>query len=323
MTRVVRFAIAIPIAIAIVIDGPALAQESRLDSLRLAHGDAVAGVSELLTARDAAQSWAEGLYRLIPEAREQGTDALRHTLAVAKFAADSLDALDAALADAAAAERQARGALSAALEIELGRTLDDAEIAPPVQKAALTQLAQSLANELADLQAPLRLPTTELPALAVEPGDGPEEIALKADFLADRATQMRSAADVVDSEITRVERRGELQDEMRRLVAEVRLFDEAGLPPVAAEAGDEVPPENQVLLDPTGLRVNPGDVAVAPAGERALDLPILPVEGEVQLPLDGATLLEQLNGLRDDLLRRAEALERQAEEFRRLLRGPP
>jgi hypothetical protein len=64
-------------------------------------------------------------------------------------------------------------------------------------------------------------------------------------------------------------------------------------------------------------------VAVAPAGERALDLPILPVEGEVQLPLDEATLLEQLERLREDFLRRAEVLERQAEEFRQLLRGPP
>jgi hypothetical protein len=313
-------AIALGLAIAI---GDAAAQETRVDSQRLAHGEATARVAELATARDSAQAWAERLYRLIPEAREQGTKALRHTLAVAQFAADSLDALDASLAEALTAERQARGVLVSALESELERTLDDAEFAPPIQKAALTQLAQSLANELAVIQAPLQLPATELPAVAIEPGDGPEEIALKADFLSDRATQLRSAADVVASEMTRVERRGELQDEMRRLVAEVRLFDEAGLPPVAAEAGENVPPENQVLTDLTGTRVGPGDVAVAPAGERALDLPILPVEGEVQLPLDEATLLDQLDRLREDLLRRAEALERQAEGFRQLLRGPP
>lgn len=313
-------AIALGLAIAI---GDAAAQETRVDSLRLAHGEAAVRVADLATARDSTQAWAERLYRLIPEAREQGTDALRHTLAVAQFAADSLDSLDASLAEALTAERQARGALVSALESELERTLDDAESAPPIQKAALTQLAQSLANELAVIQAPLQLPATELPTVAIEPGDGPEEIALKADFLSDRATQLRSAADVVASEITRVERRGELQDEMRRLVAEVRLFDEAGLPPVAAEAGENVPPENQVLTDLTGTRVGPGDVAVAPAGERALDLPILPVEGEVQLPLDEATLLEQLERLREDFLRRAEVLERQAEEFRQLLRGPP
>jgi hypothetical protein len=303
--------------------GDAAAQETRLDSLRLAQGEAATRVSELATAREGAQAWAEQLYRLIPEAREQGTDALRHTLAVAQFAADSLDALDASLAEALAAEREVRDALVAALEAELARTLDDAEIAPPVQKAALTQLAQSLASELAVIQTPLQLPATELPAVAVEPGDGPEEIALKADFLADRATQLRHAADVVASEMARAERRGELQDEMRRLVAEVRLFDEAGLPPVAAEAGGDVPPENQVLSDLTSLRVGPGDVAVAPAGERALDLPILGIEGDVQLPADEATLLDQLDRLREDLLRRAELLDRQAAEFRRLLRGPP
>jgi hypothetical protein len=315
-------AVSIALGLAVAI-GDAAAQETRVDSLRSAHGEATARVSELAIARDSAQAWAERLYRVIPQAREQGTDALRHTLAVAQFAADSLDALDASLAEALTAEREVREALVVELESELARTLSDAEIAPPVQKAALTQLAQSLAGELAVFQAPLQLPATELPAVAIEPGDGPEEIALKADFLSDRATQLRNAADVVGSEMTRVERRGDLQEEMRRLVAEVRLFDEAGLPPVAAEAGGDVTPENQVLTDPTGLRVGPGDVAVAPAGERALDLPILPVEGELQLPLDEATLLEQLDRLREDLLRRADALDRQAEEFRQLLRGPP
>ncbi|MGD2217675.1 MAG: hypothetical protein PVJ64_13050 [Gemmatimonadales bacterium] len=321
MTRALSLAVALALAVAV--RGTALAQETRVDSLRSAHDEATARVSALAAARDSAQTWAERLYRLIPEARERGTDALRQTLAAAQFAADSLDALDASLAEALAAEREARGALVVALESELARTLDGAEVAPPIQKAALTQLAQSLASELAVIRSPLRLPATELPSVSVEPGDGPEEIALKADFLADRATQLRNAAEVVASEMTRAQRRGELQDEMRRLVAEVRLFDEAGLPPVAAEAGEDVTPENQVTLDATGTRLGPGDVAVAPAGERALDLPILPVEGEVQLPLDQATLLDQLDRLREDLLRRAEALDRQAEEFRRLLRGPP
>ncbi|UCC83911.1 MAG: hypothetical protein JSW46_02960 [Gemmatimonadota bacterium] len=321
MSHALRLAIPIALGLAIAI-GDAAAQETRVDSLRLARGAAAAHVSELVTARDSAQAWAERLYRLIPEAREQGTDALRHTLAVAQFAADSLDTLDASLAEALSAEREAREALIVELESELARTLDDAETAPPIQKAALTQHAQSLASELAAIRAPLQLPATELPTVAVEPGDGPEEIALKADFLSDRATQLRSAADVVASEITRVERRGELQDEMRRLVAEVRLFDEAGLPPVAAEAG-ETENVTQPTFDETSTRLGPGDVAVAPAGERALDLPILPVEGDVQLPLDEATLLDQLGRLREDLLRRAEALDRQAEEFRRLLRGPP
>jgi hypothetical protein len=153
-------AIALGLAIAI---GDAAAQETRVDSLRLAHGEAAVRVADLATARDSTQAWAERLYRLIPEAREQGTDALRHTLAVAQFAADSLDSLDASLAEALTAERQARGALVSALESELERTLDDAESAPPIQKAALTQLAQSLANELAVIQAPLQLPATELP----------------------------------------------------------------------------------------------------------------------------------------------------------------
>jgi len=321
MRRARSLAIAIAIAIAIPI-GNAAAQETGVEALRRAHNETTTRVAELLTARQDAQAWAERLYRLIPEAREQGTDELRHTLAVAQFAADSLDALDDALAEALAAEREVRGALVGALESELARTLDAAELAPPIQKAALTQLAQSLAGELAAIQRPLRLPSAEAPTLAVEPGDGPEEIELKADFLSDRAGQLRNAADVVASEMTRVQRRGELQDEMRRLVAEVRLFDEAGLPPVTA--GEQT--EN--VTEPTSFerddsRLGPGDLAVDPAGERALDLPLIPVEGEVQLPLDEETLLEQLDRLRQDFLRRAEALERQAEEFRQLLRGPP
>jgi hypothetical protein len=301
----------------------AAAQETRVDSLRLAHSDAAARVSEVATARDSAQAWAERLYRLIPEAREQGTDALRRTLAAAQFAADSLDALDASLADALAAEREARGALVSALESELARTLDAAEVAAPTRKVALTQLAQSLASELTGLRGPLQLPTTELPTVAIEPGDGPEEIALKADFLADRAMQLRSAADVVASEMTQVQRRGRLQDEMQRLVTEVRLFDEAGLPPVAAQAGDPTDELAHPTFNQTGVPVGPGDVAVAPTGEPGLDLPLLPAEGEVHLAQDEATLLDQLERLREDFLRRAEALERQAEEFRQLLRGPP
>jgi hypothetical protein len=313
-------AIALGLAIAI---GDATAQEARLDSLRRSQDEAASRVSEFAAARDGAQAWAERLYRLIPEAREQGTDALRHALAVAQFAADSLDALDASLAEALAAEREAREALVAELDSELELTLRAAEVAPPAEMAMLTDLAQSLAVELAGIQKPLRLPATELPAVAIQPGDGPEEIILKADFLSDRAAGLRSAADVVSAEISRVQRRDRLQDEMRRLVAEVRLFDEAGLPPVSAQGEDRTfePVPEQVIEPITPASV--GDAPVAPAGERALDLPILPLEGEVQLPLDEETLLDQLERLREDLLRRAEALERRAEEFRRLLRGPP
>ncbi|UCC71522.1 MAG: hypothetical protein JSV86_14165 [Gemmatimonadota bacterium] len=309
------------LALALAINGAALAQETSLDSLRDTHTLAAQRVAELAAARDSAEAWAEELFRLIPEARERDTGTLRQTLAVAQFAADSLDSLDASLARALAAEREARGALIRALESELERTLSAAEVAPPGEKVLLTERAQQLANELAGIQEPLELPATELPAIAVGPGDGPEEIALKADFLSDRAGQLRNAADVVAGEMSRMQRRDRLHEEMRRLVAEVRLFDEAGLPPVAAE-GEEGTSE-QSTFDNLDGRTEPGDVPVALAGERALDLPIPSVEGQVQEPVDEETLREQLERLRADLLRRAEALERQAAEFRRLLRGPP
>lgn len=324
--KYLRFCFVLVLGLALAL-GDAAAQDTPVDSLRLAHAAAAERVAGLATARDAAGAWAEEQYRLIPEARELDTNTLRQALAAAQFAADSLDVLDALLADAVAVERATRQALIVALESELASTLSAAELAAPIERAVLGGRARSLADELAGLRQPLALPSTELPALTVEPSDGPEEIALKADFLNDRAAQLRSAADVVATEISRAERRGRLHEEMRRLVAEVQLFDEAGLPPVGAQ-GDEGAAQNAtgeqfdvIASDPTRAPTI-GDLPVNPRGERALDLPILPVEGGLQ-PRDGESVAEQLERLRQDLLRRAEALDRQAEEFRRLLRGPP
>jgi hypothetical protein len=314
--------VALALALTLALDESAVAQEARLDSLRQVHAQAAQLVSTLAADREVAATWAEDQYRLIPEARERDTNTLRAALAAAQFAADSLAVLDATFAEAQTVEREARAALASELEDELERTLREAERADPEDKVALTERAQALDTELTQVQQRLELPATELPAaVALAPGDGPEEIALKADFLSDRATQLRNAADVVASEMSKAERRGELHEEMRRLVDEVRLFDEAGLPPSVTQSG-EAAPENIPTFGDLDTRTGIGDVGITATGERALDLPILPVEGELQ-PRDGETVMDQMERLRQNLLQRAEALERQAQEFRELLQRPP
>ncbi|UCC49889.1 MAG: hypothetical protein JSV41_06985 [Gemmatimonadota bacterium] len=306
--------------------GEAAGQEAQLDSLRAAHDAAALRVAEVAAARQDAGAWADEGYRRIAPARAEGDTQLREALRAAQNAADSLDALDARLAEALAAEHEARVALREALESELERTLRRAEFAPPSEKAALSERARALAFEFAGLREPVLLPVAEVPDLAIEPGDGPQEIALKADFLADRAVQLRGAADVVSTEMARVQRRLQLQEEMAHLLAEVRLFDDAGVPPTAADQTDAVfgPGIERTLccdlvLDPN--ETGPADAAVAGAG--GLNLPMLGEEGGVAPAVQPEGFVDQLARLRENLLRRAEVLERRSEEFRSLLQYRP
>lgn len=287
-----------------------------LDSLRRAHDAVSRRVTEVAEARERAAAWAEERYRLIAAAREEERGALRDALAAAQVASDSLATLDQRLSAAVAAERQAREALAAALEGELERTVSAVERAPADRKAALLERARRLSAESAELQQPLRVPTAELPVVVVEPGDGPEEIALKADFLADRATQYRSAADAVAEEMSRVQRRSQLRDEMRRLVAEVRLFDQTGVPPAAAAgaAGTDVP------LSEADPNLPGGDGRAITSVGAPLDLPLRSLESNPPARAEPRSAMEQLMLLRADLQRRAEALEEQAEAVRRSLR---
>lgn len=304
----------------------AAGQRAQLDSLRLAHDQAQRHVASVAAARQEAGAWAEELYRRIPAARAEGGGQLSEALRVAQNAADSLDALDARLAEALAAEHEARAAFREALELELERTLRRAEFAPPSEKAALSERARALAFEFAGLREPVLLPVAEVPDVAIEPGDGPQEIALKADFLADRAVQLRGAADVVSTEMARVQKRLQLQEEMAHLLAEVRLFDDAGVPPTATDQPDEVFGQDAVrtlccdpVLDPN--ETGPADAAVVGAGR--LDLPLLGEEGGVAPAVQPEGFVDQLARLRENLLRRAEVLERRSEEFRSLLQNRP
>ncbi len=286
-----------------------------LDSLRQGQELAARRVADLAAARERAAAWAEERYRLIADAREQGRDALRDALAAAQISSDSLAVLDQRLSVAVALERGTRQALATALEAELERTISAAERSPPDRKTALLERASRLSAELAASQRPLQVPAAELPAVAVEAGDGPEEIALKADFLADRAAQYRRAADAVAEEVSRVQRRNQLREEMRRLVAEVRLFDQTGVPPAAAAAaGSEAP---AVVSERTQLSA---DEATAAPANVPLDLTLRSLETNPPVRAEPRSLMEQLALLRADLLRRAEALESQAQSFRLLLR---
>ncbi len=289
-------------------------RSAALDSLRRAHEAGSRRVAELAGAREQAAAWAEERYRQIAAARDQSGDALREALAAAQIASDSLAALDRRLSASADFERRARQALAAALETEFEATVSAADRAPTDRRNALLERAGLLSAELAALQRPLQLPAAELPVVVVEVGDGPEEIALKADFLADRAAQYRSAAEAVAEELAKTERRDQLRDEMRRLVSEVRLFDQTGVPPAAATGatGNEAP----TGAGDQGLGVDDRN----PAANVPLDLTLRSLESNVPGRAEPRSVTEQLALLRADLLRRAEALENQARIIRRLLR---
>lgn len=305
------------------------AQQANLDSLRRAHLTAQTRVGELMSVRDSALVWAESRYRAITDARREGGGALRDALRAAQVAADSLAVLDAWFAAAVETERQARATFAAALERNLEAVLVRAELAADQRaKAAALARARALALELTRVQEPFELPATDMPQLRVEPADGPEEIRLKADFLADRAAQLRTSAEVVDQEVKKRLKRTELQTEMQRLVAEVRLFDQARVPPAGSGAervgaadggGDGDAPLSTELGSGSGAG-EPTDLAPALA-ERGVDL-----EGDTGPGVRGdgrRSVIEQLRQLRLSLLRRAEALQARSEEIRSMLRGPP
>lgn len=307
-----------------------VAGQGDLDSSRRAHAEARGMVDSLLAVRDSALTWAEARYQAIPDARRRGGGDLREALRAAQVAADSLAGLDARLAEAVAREKQARETLVAALETELEVILTRAENEGDQQrKAELLDQARALAIQFASMQEPLDLPAADLPQVSVKAGDGPEEIELKADFLADRAAQLRKVADVISGELDRRLKRAELQAEMRRLMAEVRLFDLARVPPAGTQAPtvETTPLSNR---DGAGSAANPNAVlevdrdvessSVAPLGERGVDLPGVDVDGSGRRPANGTA---QLRGLREQLLRRAAALEQRAAEVRAMLGEPP
>ena len=250
---------------------------------------------------------------------------MRAALRLAQLAADSLAILDDRIAVALLAEREARGVLAVALEIELERTLAAAESADQARKLVLTERARTLAAELEGWQRPFQLPAADLPAVTVQPTNGPEEITLKADFLADRALQLRSAADVVDRELSRINRRAQLQEEIRRLVAEVRLFDVTGVPPsITTDDGTNSEPRIDDIDPGVGLSA-PADipVAITPLVERVVDLPVQTTDRSVSTTPTRATTLQRLARLRGDLLQRAQVLERQSQQIRSQLRREP
>lgn len=285
-----------------------------LDSLRRAHEAGSRRVAELAGARERAAAWAEEAYRQIAAAREQKGNALRDALAAAQIASDSLAVLDQRLNAAATYERRARQALTTTLEAELEQTVSAADRAPADRRNALLERAGRLSAELTALQRPLQVPAAELPVVVVEVGDGPEEIALKADFLSDRAGQYRSAAEAVAEELARTERRDQLREEMRRLVTEVRLFDQTGVPPAAATGatGNETPTREGDQALAVDERTSPANVP--------LDLTLRSLESNPPGRTEPRSVTEQLALLRAELLRRAEALENQARTIRRLLR---
>jgi len=296
-----------------------------LDSLRARTTAAAQRVTALAEQRERAAAWADEQYRAIAEARRRDPKALRPALRQAQTAADSLARLDRRLDEAVRAADAARQALAAGLQAELERTVAAAERARPPDKATLTARARALSDELQRTRRPVDLPPTDVPAVVVRPTDGPAEIELKADFLADRATQLRSAADVLAGEITRERRRAELQDEVERLVAQTRLFDETDVPPPSVELGaqgtERRPVDTPVPLAPDrGARAPPPAAAgAAPGGTPGgRPEPTDPVSAG-----DPRTASDRLTRLRADLLRQAAALERQSGEIRRLLRDQP
>jgi hypothetical protein len=133
---------------------------------------------------------------------------------------------------------------------------------------------------------------------------------------------------VIAEELDRREKRAELQAEMQRLMAEVHLFDLARVPPAGTEApvGERLPNTlngragSPATADPAleaDRDVEPSPVA--PRGDRGVDLPGVDVDGNERRPLDATPRLRRL---REELLRRAAALERRAAQVRATLREP-
>lgn len=277
----------------------AQAPSPSLDSLRARSAAAARRVTALAEQRERTAVWAEAQYRGIAEARRRGGAALRPALREAQTAADSLAALDRSLAEAVRDAEAVRSALAAGVQAELERTVAAAERARPPDRATLTARARALSDELQRLRRPVTLPATDVPAVVVRPTDGPAEIALKADFLTDRAAQLRSAAEVLAGEGGRERRRAELQDEVERLVAQTRLFGETDVPPPAVPFGGQ------------GGEPRPVDTPVPLAPSRG---------GPADRAGDPRAASDRLDRLRAELLRRAAELERQSGEVRRLLR---
>lgn len=290
----------------------ARAQTPELHTLRLNQLMISRQVSALAAERDRTFAWMTGLCAEIPAARELGDDALSRALGEAQYAADSVALLNQQLAEAVPTARQACTELCSALEAELTRLRDEAERATDERRPELEDRARAIEAEIESTRR--ALPAPGIPSVKVQPAEGVAVAEAKADSLCECAHRLRSAAAIVTDERTHLIRLAALHEEMRLLIAEIRLFDEAGIPP-SSEAGTDG-------LDPT---ITPG--ADCPAS-CAVAPPIVP--GDVPITIDPAVggaigvsggqplpvTASSLERLQRELLTHAEALETLAAELR-------
>jgi hypothetical protein len=308
-----RYPHSLAAAVALLLTAPvARAQTPELHTLRLNQLMTSRQVTALAAERDRTFAWMTTLCAEIPAARDLGDDELSRTLGEAQYAADSVALLNEQLAEAIPEARQACTELCTALEAELARLRGDAERATGERQLDLEDRARVIEAEIEYSRR--ALPTPGIPSVTIEPGEGLAVASARADSLCDCADRLRNAAKIVAGERTRFIRRAALHEEMRLLIAEIRLFDEAGIPPSSETGADG--------LDPT---ITPGSDCPASC---AVAPPIVP--GDVPITIDAAVggaigvgenqplpvTAGSLDRLQRELLGHAEALEVRAAELR-------
>lgn len=308
-----RYLLPLAAAVAILLTAPiARAQAPELYTLRLNQALTSRQVTALAAERDRTFAWMSSLCQDITEARERGDDALSLALGEAQYAADSVALLNQQLADAVSAAARACAELRAALEIELARLHAEASNATEERRPQLLEQARRIEDEVEGIRRPAA--ASGIPNVTLDPDDDVYAASTRADSLCGCAARLRSAAEIVVEERDHLIRLASLHEEMRLLIAEIRLFDEAGIPPSAEAGADGIDPTITPGADcPASCAVAPpivpGDVPIAI--DPAVGVAVGISDGQ-PLPVTAASL----DRLQRELLGHAEALEQSAAELR-------
>ena len=218
-----RYLLPLAAAVAILLTAPlARAQAPELYTLRLNQALTSRQVTALAAERDRTFAWMSSLCQDITEARERGDDALSLALGEAQYAADSVALLNQQLADAVAAAAHACAELRAALETELARLQAEASNATEERRLELLEQARGVESELEGIRRPAA--SSGIPNVTLDPDDDIYAASTRADSLCGCAARLRSAAGIVVEERDHLIRLASLHEEMRLLIAEIRLY---------------------------------------------------------------------------------------------------
>lgn len=279
------------------VSAPALSSQELADSVSArtsAYQEALATWRAAVTARQGA---ADRLGESVPDidqARRRGDDeALTEALRRAQALARENERLDARVAEVEARLDSARLGLIEALDARLAQLEAELQQATdPVEQARLDAFVDDLQNQYAELAQDATREIQALPdfypALRLDPRDGPTEWEIKAQLLERRARTAEEQIEDARGEVSRLERRIQLQRLQEDSRANRDRFGDA-LPPVGNRLEQSA---GEVVADTTGV-----------------PLDRLPLDQQVAI---WELYIEQLEALRDQVTA-------QAQEFRRRL----